>query len=271
MMRIYFYEKISIKLLAVIFAFVTAIAASFIDRSSLAKDNILIPKIIHRIWFSFDKNNPHIPQKYIKEDFILMDLHKDWTIMRWDEEKVESFIKRYYPNFYKTYMSYDAIIKKHDAARYLILKEYGGIFIQHSIKIRKNLEPLLRGSKIVFSKQSSDTRYLDLLANGFIASTPKHPFWDLLISNLPATKNNYVLDATGPNFLTNMLKTYMRSASDTSVKVLRHKYLFPFDWNEKNLNLINELCIKEDTRCFKLFPDAYGYCLWTAVWLEKPA
>jgi len=140
-----------------------------------------IPKIIHKIWIVFNPNNPKIPTKYQEAGKILKKLHHDWKFMEWDDKKVLSFVRDYYPDFYGRFISYDKPIMRHDAARYLILKQFGGVFIQHSFVFQKNITPLLGNDQLVFSskfdhiKLSMPDREGEV-SNGFIASVPGHPF-----------------------------------------------------------------------------------------------
>ncbi len=78
------------------------------------------------------------------------------------------------------------------------------------------------------------------------------------------SKNMYVLEATGPGFLTNTISLYNNRSSD--VIVLERDALLPFDWIEKNKPLIKQKCINGLWDCFELYPDSYGFCLWNASW-----
>ena len=242
----------------------------FINSNSFIKSSI--PRVIHRIWIPFDPNNPEIPERYKEMDILLKKLHPNWKFVEWNEEKILNFIYHYYPDSYPTYISYDVPVKRHDVARYLILKEFGGVFIQHSFVFQKNIEPLLGKNKLLFSTKMPNKDRADELANNFIASTADHPFWSILIKNLQKSANvKEVMSATGPFILTNSLKEYQKKHNDFSVKVLNYKYLFPFYFFDKNKPEIKENCIeaKDIKQCFKLFPDVYAYCPWTSSWTNE--
>ena len=223
---------------------------------------IAIPKIMHRIWITFNPNKPAMPAIYQEFDLILKALHPHWQFMEWDDKKVLNFVMEFYPAFLPTYLAYDVPVKRHDASRYLIVNHFGGVFIQHSIKLQKNIEPLLEGADLVFSAQSKN---LDI-GDSFFASIPKHNFWQGFINKLPNTAKLYVLDTTGPRALESSIKKYSQENKDY-IKILPYTYLYPFDWTEKNSDLINDSCYQHN-KCFELFPDAYGFCLWTGSWLN---
>lgn len=235
------------------------------------EQNLLVPKIIHRIWMVWNPTKPEMSELYKENDQILKNLHPDWYFMEWDDKKVLNFVHDIYPEFFETYISYDVPVKRHDASRYLILKHYGGVFIQHSFRFQKNIEPLLQDYELVFSKKTDkfSDRLKNELCNNFIATVPNHKFWNDMISTLPAKAGTYVMDATGPTLLTEVVKNYQQKNHDQSIKILDHKYLFPFYFFEKNNPLIKDNCIDQPSKCFDLFPDIYAFCPWTSSWNEK--
>lgn len=235
-----------------------------------SEKNLYIPKIIHRIWFSWDKSHPYLPEKYKEWDKTLKSLHQDWNFMEWDEESVANFIQQNYPKLvWEVYSTYDVAVKKHDAARYLIVNHFGGVFIQHSIKLQKSITNLLTNAEVIFSfQQRADTSFM----NGFFASVPNHKVWKDVIAELTNTKisKKYVTLATGPKFLAGAVSKYQEKAKDSTIKILDYHYLFPFSWKEaKNNPVVQSKCIQNDSECFELFPDAYGFCTWSGSWLKQ--
>jgi mannosyltransferase OCH1-like enzyme len=125
---------------------------------------------------------------------------------------MEIFVKKEYPNFYDTYMSYPHDIQRCDAFRYLVLYKYGGIYLDMDIICKKKLDSLLK-YELVISRSSNITSFY---ANAFFMTIPKNSFIKFCIDNLPDYVNSYkyfgkhlhVMNSTGPYFLTNMIKTY---------------------------------------------------------------
>ena len=222
-----------------------------------------IPKIFHRVWMVWDTKNPEIPPLYKMLDYALKKHHPDWEFMEWNDNSINEFVKKYYPEFWPIFDSYDVAVKKHDAFRYLVIHHYGGVFIQHSIMVYKNLEPLLRGYDAVFSEQSIVD---NTICNGFFGSVKKHKILREIIKNLPKIKDRHILQATGPYVASHFVHEYFKKNRLGNVLILSPKYLFPFDWNQKNQEPYFSSCIKSLTKCRELFPESFGYCFWSASW-----
>lgn len=227
---------------------------------------MVIPKIIHRIWMVWDPKSPEVPRVYKEFDKNLKDLHPDWDIMEWDDKSVLSFIRDSYPEFLDTYLSYDMPVKRHDSSRYLIIKHFGGVFIQHSFKFQKNIDSLLEGSDLVFTS-STETR--NTVTNAFFASIPDHDLWNNIVESLVAKSNLPILGATGPHFLDSFINDYTANNKDSNIRLLHYQYLLPFNWNQKENSVIKSKCIEDTSKCFEVFPDAYGFCLWSGSWTKS--
>lgn len=172
---------------------------------------------------------------------------------------------------------------RHDSARFLILKQFGGVFIQHSFVFNKPINPLLKNYDLVFSTKFnvSDPLFYNRkseVANGFIASIPNHPFWhnitdelkEIFLQTLPIN-SNLVMSYTGPIFLTKLISEYIKQNPINNIKILDHKYLMPFYADKKNNDLIKENCIDTNnpSDCFKIFDQSFAYTTWNADWAKK--
>jgi mannosyltransferase OCH1-like enzyme len=184
--------------------------------------------------------------------------------MDWNKERIYDFVKLNYPEFLSSYEAYDVLIKQHDAAIYLIVNHFGGVFIQHSIKLQKNIEPLLKGAEAVFSLQTIDYKGF---ANSFFATVKAHPVWENIINECLLKKpSKFLTLAFGEKFIFVELSKYQQNNKE-DIKILAYQHLFPFDWIDAKENfLIKEECINDDSECFDLFPDAYGFCDWSGSW-----
>lgn len=223
---------------------------------------VTIPKIFHRIWIAFKKENTEPNDLYKLFDQNLKKHHSDWQFEEWNETRIENFVKEQYPKFWPIYSSYDVVIKKHDAARYLILDYYGGVFIQHSMSALKNFSPLFENMTFVASYHNNW-----LIGNAFFASTAHHPILESIIKKMPLTARKHVFEATGPNFFTPMIESYIRShKDDKSISVKNNKYIYPFDVGRKDEQVIHDMCYFAD-RCGEIFPEAYTYTLWKGEWI----
>jgi mannosyltransferase OCH1-like enzyme len=234
----------------------------------MPKNDILFPKIIHRIWMVFNPNKPEISALNKENDRILKELHPNWQFMEWDDKKVLNFVHDHYPDFFQTYIDYDVPVKRHDASRYLILKHYGGVFIQHTFRFQKSIDDFVGNASLILSKKTLKFNMANELANNFMATVPNHLFWDYLINKLPQTASTHVMASTGPWVVRDVLKEYQNEHNDTSIKILGPEYIFPFYFFEKNEPKIKENCIDNPERCFDLYPDYYAFCPWASSWNE---
>jgi len=93
-----------------------------------------IPKIIHQIWLG----SP-FPDKYKLLTDRWQEMHPDWTIMLWDEKKIEDFglaNKWMYDNMRNP-------SAKSDVVRYEVAYSYGGIYVDTDFLCCKNFDKLL--------------------------------------------------------------------------------------------------------------------------------
>ncbi len=142
------------------------------------------------------------------------------------------------------------------------------MFIQHSIKLQKNIEPLLNNADLVFSLAGKGAN--QQIVTSFFAGVAHHNFWKNLISDLPSQSSYPPLHAAGPLFLTKHVHVYFNS-KPIDLTILGEEVLFPFDWDEKNDPVIKSKCILDQSSCFDLYPNAYGYCLWVGSWIgDRP-
>ena len=57
--------------------------------------------------------------------------HPGWEVRYWDDRSVAALIRSDYPWFMPTFKSYKQVVQRSDAARWLILYKYGGVYIDN--------------------------------------------------------------------------------------------------------------------------------------------
>src|SRR5207244_3601090 len=101
---------------------------------------------------------------------------------------------------------------------YLLLKKYGGVFVDLDLECLKPIEPLL-GEWPVFVGREPDShsshpaairqQMSKIVGTAFLASIPEHPFWDHLIKLLPFFREEAdPIAATGSIFLTAAIASF---------------------------------------------------------------
>lgn len=211
--------------------------SSELNETEIADDGstTLIPKIIHQVWFNMG-NGPTVPQKYQKMNESKMknmqpttidengNQKSGWQYVLWNEEMALNLLETDYPWFVDYFNSYKNTICKVDAIRYFILHKYGGVYMDQDLLIYRSIEPLLHdGRKLVLIRGSLGMRLWKQefgLNNYFMASIAGHPFFELVIQQLPLAHKSWfhirgsrdsVLLVTGPAFLSRCLELYTKS------------------------------------------------------------
>jgi mannosyltransferase OCH1-like enzyme len=183
-----------------------------------------IPKIIHQIWFNF-KNKPYgnkLPYKYQKYQKTLIDMNKDFKYILWDEKSAKKLIKEKYKWCYKIFKSFKYPVKKVDYFKYILMYEYGGIYLDMDIKSIKsiNLDKINKTNKKVILCKHQKIFMMNMMLkiqNCVLMSEQKNEFWLFLLQNINKWEKTYisylhsVLDIlvhTGPGMLTNTYEKY---------------------------------------------------------------
>jgi len=183
-----------------------------------------IPKIIHQIWFNF-KNKPYgnkLPYKYQKYQKTLIDMNKDFKYILWDEKSAEKLIKQKYKWCYERFKSFKYPVKKVDYFKYILMYEYGGIYLDMDIKSIKpiNLDKINKTNKKVILCNFQKVLIIDMfckIQNCVLMGEKNNMFWLFLLKNINNWQKTYmsylnsVLDIlvhTGPVMLTNIYEEY---------------------------------------------------------------
>jgi mannosyltransferase OCH1-like enzyme len=173
-----------------------------------------IPKIIHQT-APLDKSKWHPIWEKCQNSWKHHFEH--WEYRFWTDEDLDEFIKTKYSWFYLTYISYPRNIHKIDAARYFILYEYGGMYVDMDFECIQNFEHMLTENKvyiaeseyknIIYDKNDPYYEY-ELFQNALMITPPKNEFWKIVFLELLAFPNTYdVLKSTGPQVI---IRAYLK-------------------------------------------------------------
>lgn len=121
------------------------------------------------------------------------------------------FVAEHYPDLLAVYCSYEVGVQRADAARYMLLHHFGGVYADLDCECVAPFDAIMHEDRVVLchepdqhERDQMGFRNLPyLLFNGTMASPKEHPFWSHLLAYLPSTKDaRDVVDATGPCLLT---------------------------------------------------------------------
>ena len=127
-----------------------------------AKECNECPKIIHRLLL-YDKKFPEIVENYIKS---VENNTLDFIHILWYEKDVLRIMSTEEIDVYK---SYKKLIQKSDYARYIVLKYYGGIYLDLDVYLSKPLNTL-------YDKYKSDDLFFEEFTrtNEYVEGTKRH-------------------------------------------------------------------------------------------------
>ena len=172
----------------------------------------MIPRILHQTW-----KTDSVPARFQAYVESWKRHHPDWTMMFWSDRMLLEFVAGHYPDFLATFCSYAQGVERADAARYLLLHHFGGVYADIDCECVATFDPIMGEDRIVLCKEpdthakiQSEFRGLPyLLFNGTMASPAGHPFWVEVLSMLPGLVDaKSPLDAAGPCLLTSAQLAY---------------------------------------------------------------
>ena len=101
-------------------------------------ENNIIPKIIIQTW----KTNI-IPKKYKSDIQSIKKFNPDYQYLFFTDEDIEFFLKKFYPDYHKSYSKLPVKIQQIDYFRYIAIYHYGGFYFDLDMSCFKSLDPLL--------------------------------------------------------------------------------------------------------------------------------
>jgi len=168
----------------------------------------MIPKIIHNIWI---QGYEHLPEKNKQNHNDIKKLNPDWEFIVWDKKMILQLLQNY-PKLLSLYKKVDQLsgvihskVTQSDIARYVILKEYGGLYYDIDYECISSFNELFRGTnttnKTVYIASSTFDlfEYLRSLGNVpsycscFMAFQKAHPIWDKVFKKIENTTSKYVI------------------------------------------------------------------------------
>lgn len=195
-----------------------------------------IPSIIHQVWS--DKIRP-LPLFFKELSDTWRKIYPDWKYILWDDEKMDSFIKEYYPEFYLYCQSFPYDVQRWDTIRYLFLYKLGGMYVDFDYEAIEPLHSILGNHSCYFASEPKEHAQLfgknTYINNGLIIAIPNHPFIkeiiDCVMTKYPASivyknKMHEVLLTTGPLMVTNLYELY---ANKHDIYIIPAEIVAPFN------------------------------------------
>lgn len=197
-----------------------------------------IPKIIHQVW-----GGGTLPDYFKQLSATWKRDYPDWQYVLWDDERIDGFIREFYPQYRDIYSRFPYHVQRWDAIRYLFLQKMGGMYVDVDYESIEPMDNLIDGKTCCFAQEPLSERDIlnykkvdRMFNNAMMLSVPQHPFMDKVIEavfredNLSRrdSKAVCVLETTGPRML---VDTYNRliEAEKSDIYLLPTKYVTPFN------------------------------------------
>ena len=160
----------------------------------------MIPNIIHNIWIQGYDN---LPEKNKINKIKIKKLNPEWEFIIWDDKMISNLLKNKYPKVFEVYkkikdlsgfLSINAV--KSDIARYIIMKEYGGLYYDLDFECVSSFDELFVTKERQYNETifiaSSKVGFLDYIypfdkpmyCSCFMAFEKDHPVWDKVINKI---------------------------------------------------------------------------------------
>ena len=174
------------------------------------EEEFAIPKILH--FFKWEIKSPMWEDRV--ETWSVIHGHQGWQVRVWTKESLWTFIAENFRQFIHIWETYQTEEEQLAAARYLVLRIFGGGALK-STRIPLNpVDSLLESRRLVLvsSRDSLDKGPKDeVVSDQFIASTPGHLFWNGMeraLEENASTRDEST--RTGVTFLSRRVRTCTR-------------------------------------------------------------
>ena len=136
-----------------------------------------IPKIIH-IFYKEKLNQ--LPLNYQQNVDKWHELHPNYKINIYDQQKMYKYIEKYYPEFKQLYNSFNSEVQVNFGCCALLHRE-GGIYANINTFPVKSFDDLLNSNRIILASEAVEhcERYKrgQVLCNAIMLSPPENSFW----------------------------------------------------------------------------------------------
>lgn len=180
----------------------------------------MIPRIIHQLWVG-----PPMPATYQAFRRTVIDHHPDWEHRLWGDTDF-GWLKNQHLYDEAEFWAPGSVGQfRSDVARYEILAEHGGVWVDVDCRWQRPIDHLIEGVDC-FAGWETEPQWIN---NAVMGATPGHPFLLELIDQLPASvrrhrgKRPNVM--TGPQFLTPIARRH-------DVTVFPQACFYPALWNQ---------------------------------------
>jgi hypothetical protein len=169
-----------------------------------------IPHLLHQMW-----RDDSLPERWAALRSTWMQHHPHWEVRLWTDESLRAFVAEHYPTFLEQYDGYAMPVMRADAARYLVLQHFGGVYADLDTECLQPFDTLIEGKELLLplepqlhlqSAPATAAGMRRVVGNAWMASAPGHPFWELVVTELRSRRHvPGALESTGPFMLSSVV------------------------------------------------------------------
>ena len=137
----------------------------------------MIPAIIHQTWKSSE-----VPVRFAAPAASWRAMHPSWEYRFWTDEALDTFVRDEYPRMWALYHSYPEQIQRVDAARYMLLHHFGGVYADLDVECVRPLDPLRAHAVVLPSTTPLG------LSNDLMMAVPGHAVFASLVDALARSR-----------------------------------------------------------------------------------
>ena len=177
-----------------------------------------IPKIVHQVWFDYshpDNTGVEFPANVVVEwRDNCRRLNPDFEFKVWSFSEAEALIQAKYQFMWETWKAMEPWwIKQADTIRYLVLYEFGGIYMDMDMSCEGSLDSIIDDTSLAIHHGCA--RNGEYAHNSIMASAPGHWFWPNTFIEIINHVQDSVLSATGPHMLIRTVYRVFGSKAET--------------------------------------------------------
>ena len=224
----------------------------YIEKSNISdKSKVLIPKKIHQIWLG-EKSIPRICKRWMNS---WRDLNPQWEYKLWDEKNIKElnvdYLHVYSKKFNPGYRS--------DILRYIILKKFGGMYVDTDFECIKPLPTNILKYKFIAGMMFGNN---PCIGNSILMSAPNFLLLNNILSYIKQKdyKNdiNYIIKNSGPDTVTREFFN-LNKANQNECLILPSNYFYPYP---------NFMLNKQIDRYSEIEDVSIGIHHWQMTWMK---
>jgi len=189
----------------------------------------------------------------------------------WNRVMIDELLNLFFPDFIPYYEAYPHNIQRWFAARYLILFQYGGLYVDIDYDCLEAVDALLGDSTCCMGMEpASGSMYYNkpiVVGNAFMACIPKHNFFEKIIEDMKINyekifsphKINQIMESAGP-FLTT--RVYSAYPNKDEITLIPAELIMPLSFIESRMLIKGEETQEIEEKIEKAFAVHYFLRSW---------